>query len=109
MNPGETEVADARVAVDMALRDAEPKDSWTDAELRSFAERRHMFWRTRCLEHARRIDALNRRVRMLEDLIADGLTWVADRDWDDKAMSTWRRMLMETHGAIDQRQSPTQK
>lgn len=40
--------------------DAALKKWATELELRQSAERRHLFWRTRCLEHARTIDKQHR-------------------------------------------------
>lgn len=72
MKVGAAETSDARAAVDLAVSEADPLlNKWsTDKERAQFAERRHMFWRNRCLEHARLIDRQSKQIHALEEVIA---------------------------------------
>jgi hypothetical protein len=106
---GPVEMQDARAAVDLAISQVSPWAS--DLELRHFAERRHLFWRNRCLEHARSLDEARKRIAELEsalteaeDLMCDGLTLVATVEWSDVDMRVWREQLRLTSEAIKRRE-----
>lgn len=86
------------------------KSPLSDAERADYAEHRAKFWRTRCMDHARRIDiqnkeihALNARMRELEELMADGLAVAAAISWNATEMEVWRKQLKATSDSIKDR------
>lgn len=59
--------AEARATLDLAIKEAQPKNLATDKEHLASAERRTKFWRDRCLEHARTIDELHKQIYGLRE------------------------------------------
>ncbi len=106
---GPQETEDARAAVTLSI--ADPHEVITDLHRAVFAEKRHMFWRTRCLEHARSLDEARKLIHQLqeqltacEDLMCDGLTLAASVEWSDVDMRVWREQLRLTSEAIKRRE-----